>query len=1397
MKTSKKLLSILLSLIMVLTVVPLAVIPASALDATGQCGEHVYWNFNSSTGALTISGTGPMWDSRSNYVQDYQGTYYETCNSPFFEEYSITSVVIEDGVTTIGNYAFYQTSNIQSVTVKGQLTRIGKHAFDRCLHLCNVTFETEQNGLLTIEEEVFNGCTNLESFDFPDCLQSIGHEAFCGTGLRNVTIPASVTDLPESYTYESGNTAVSRLFYHCNSLVSITVDPDNPNYSSINGVLYNKAKTELLRVPSKHPGNSLNISAELTKIRKAAFNSCNEITDIYYEGSPEDWENITGSDEVLSSQTIHYSCEGGDLENGITWHFDAATGTLTISGAGAITDIWSSMGYRFYENLHDPEFVTDIVIEEGITQIDVNTCEGLENVQTVSLPSTLEDIGDEAFKDCAALESVTVPEGVLWVGDNAFDGCSALRRVKLPSTLTYLGDHVFDGTDALVAVVMYPGIENTFEAGALDSYNNSNVRIYFVGTAEQLDATRVLCSDGIERPLANAAVVVQVSFPYCEVEVYLLDDTVGQAEYYDDLYQRVEFGEEFTLAPELAEHRYVKGWYQNHGELISSEATYTGTANTGFISMSCKIGCNHDWTGESYNTTRSCTQQYIYYETEPQRGDVIIIQNCAYCEAVRLRKQGFNNWTTTNKDNEDYLAAMARLTIHYDPDHDCGCNDCFEALPHYDYNDDYRCDNCGTIIYHTCIDNDHDCVCDLCSTQLEHTWSLVYDTTPTCTGPWVNWPENTNFASAESCTNCAAVRINYVSGDPRIVAADDVATDEEVIALDAHMGQPVHDWHFVYDTTFSCEHPYIDWPENENFASADFCDACHSARINYVSGDPRIVAADDVATDEEVLALDAHMKQHDWRQVYDTTPICNDGWINWPENTNFASADYCDACGSARINYVSGDPRIVAADDIATDEEIAALEAHMAIHYDADSNGFCDLCDAGIGDNAGFTLLPIADSEELAYGAYWFNMEGAKEYQLSLYEPGTSDYNETNYMFNVAVIGISDDGNTLRFVSHDARNNPIIMVVSRDEPDLGELWFSHLHQHGIGPVELEDPTTEVTVTAEAGVIPENTALVVVPDAQVANFVIGNGTVENYNHEAFDISLEDANGNEVQPQGGSVTVKLPIPVGYDKSSIKVYFVDDNGNKTDMNATVEGDYAVFTVDHFSKYVLVDETCLHNGGTEVRDAVTGNCHTDGYTGDIYCKVCGDKIADGENTGKDMMKHDGETELRGVREGNCRDEGYSGDLYCLGCGNVKEAGHSTGKVASNHVGGTEVRGAKAATCKVDGYTGDTWCKGCNQKLSSGSVISKDTVNHTPGPVVRENEQAATTEHGGSYDEVCRCSVCGKVLSSTHKTTDPLPKPADNSNRCHWCGKEHNGFFQKIVAFFHNIMAKIFGNKY
>ncbi|MBR3094104.1 MAG: leucine-rich repeat protein [Clostridia bacterium] len=553
MKTSKKLLSILLSLIMVLTVVPQAVIPASALDATGTCGGAYYghsvsWEFDESTGALVIRYN---YTGGGGYMTNYDDVITGSGKSPFatfcyHDDGSITSLTIEEGVESIGDYAFQYAKSFRSLVLPNGMKRVGDYAFFR---------------------------SSLRNLTLPHTIQTIGDHAF-GDG---------------DFEY------------------------------------------------------------------------------VYYEGSPDEWANVTIGSDNTAFRNIYYAYEDGDLENGVTWHFDAATGTLTISGAGAVTDVWSSMGYRFYENLYHPELVTDIVIEEGITQIDVNTFEGLENVQTVSLPSTLENIGDEAFKDCAALESVTVPEGVLWVGDNAFDGCSALRRVKLPSTLTYLGDHVFDGTDALVAVVMYPGIENTFEAGALDSYNNSNVRIYFVGTAEQLDATRVLCSDGIERPLANAAVVVQVSFPYCEVEVYLLDDTVGQAEYYDDLYQRVEFGEEFTLAPELAEHRYVKGWYQNHGELISSEATYTGTANTGFISMSCKIGCNHDWTGESYNTTRSCTQQYIYYETEPQRGDVIVIQNCAYCEAVRLRKQGFNNWTTTNKDNADYLAAMARLTIHYDP----------------------------------------------------------------------------------------------------------------------------------------------------------------------------------------------------------------------------------------------------------------------------------------------------------------------------------------------------------------------------------------------------------------------------------------------------------------------------------------------------------------------------------------------------------------------------------------------------------------------------------------------------------------------------------------------------------------------------------------------------------
>ena len=77
-----------------------------------------------------------------------------------------------------------------------------------------------------------------------------------------------------------------------------------------------------------------------------------------------------------------------------------------------------------------------------------------------------------------------------------------------------------------------------------------------------------------------------------------------------------------------------------------------------------------------------------------------------------------------------------------------------------------------------------------------------------------------------------------------------------------------------------------------------------------------------------------------------------------------------------------------------------------------------------------------------------------------------------------------------------------------------------------------------------------------------------------------------------------------------------------------------------------------------------------------------------------------------------NCHAQGYSGDTYCKGCGEKIATGSATPINANNHQGGTEVRGAKEATTEEEGYTGDTYCKGCGAKIATGSVIGKKSEN-------------------------------------------------------------------------------------
>lgn len=142
---------------------------------SGTCGENVTWVFNKVTGVLTISGTGEM----DNYNLSYTGFYGQPWES--FSN-SVKEVVIEDGVTTIGDCAFASFDNLTTINIPNSVTTIGKEALYHCDNLSNVTIG---DSVTAIGEKAFYYCTSLTSIVIPINLTSIGNDAF--TGCSGVT----------------------------------------------------------------------------------------------------------------------------------------------------------------------------------------------------------------------------------------------------------------------------------------------------------------------------------------------------------------------------------------------------------------------------------------------------------------------------------------------------------------------------------------------------------------------------------------------------------------------------------------------------------------------------------------------------------------------------------------------------------------------------------------------------------------------------------------------------------------------------------------------------------------------------------------------------------------------------------------------------------------------------------------------------------------------------------------------------------------------------------------------------------------------------------------------------------------------------------------------------------
>ena len=595
-KLFKKSLAVILAVVLTLTAAPLSgfiglELPgwfgskASAATYSGACGDNAIWTLHKDTGVLEISGTGPMYDYDDLFAA-YQGTY--TGNMiPEYMQYAdiIKSVSISDGITYIGAFSFFNLSSVQEVTFADTITGIGDFAFGFCLGLISVTLP---DSLKTIGMYSFY-YTSLASLSIPNAVESVGICAFanCYNLTGKINLSASVNYIGEGAFVGTGS--------------GISVEKNNQYYTSDeNGVLFDKAKTQLLyypfngtatiyEIPStvKQIGalsfgaaknlksvtipdsvieicdeaffgclylESIVIPDSVQKIGASVFVECDSLTDIHIGSGIKSIGryafvntgytlNINNRDEygfcyidnwligqfgsfnendtycIIRDGTVGiadylYGDPGVELDlyipDSVVYIGDDAFANLNIGTIEVDADnkefFVDELGVLFNEDktrlikcsnsnimgsfeipstvatieggaFWDCEYLTYICLPDSIEHIGYMAF-AQTSIKEIDIPDSVVDLGHFAFFECADLESVSIGDSVEYLGADTFCGCENLKNVSIGKKLK--GTILADFSNSIISQDILGDtswLYSKINAGAFDSAVIENIEV--------------------------------------------------------------------------------------------------------------------------------------------------------------------------------------------------------------------------------------------------------------------------------------------------------------------------------------------------------------------------------------------------------------------------------------------------------------------------------------------------------------------------------------------------------------------------------------------------------------------------------------------------------------------------------------------------------------------------------------------------------------------------------------------------------------------------------------------------------------------------------------------------------------------------------------------------------
>jgi hypothetical protein len=425
-------------------------------------GDTISWSFND-YGHLQLSGTGALrnfsWADRPWNI--FRGV--------------VKTAVLSNGITAIGNSNFDGFNRMTSITIPASVTTIGRWGLSGCASLTEINLP----GVTLLDEYALSGCRGLTVLNLPNVTEiRYGALRYC-TELTSINMPRVVTiggyvfeysdKLTELHLPASLTTVGTVSFVNMNGLQNFSVDPANPNFSVIGGVLTNKSGTTILNYPRGRSG-AYTVPVGVTAIGDGAFI----------------WHTGLTAINMINVTSIGPSAFSGTLIAELNIPNVTSIGNSAFSQCHNLTEInlpnvQTLSAYAFYSCKGIKTAVMPNVLSIGIYAFAY-----CDNLISVDMPRVTV-LEREAFYYCIGLTSVNMPS-VVNIGAWAFAGCKNLKSVTIPAAVNEIGRNAFHSCIEMTAAYFLGNPPAVFGADVFDDTADGFTIYYPAGNAAWLAA---------------------------------------------------------------------------------------------------------------------------------------------------------------------------------------------------------------------------------------------------------------------------------------------------------------------------------------------------------------------------------------------------------------------------------------------------------------------------------------------------------------------------------------------------------------------------------------------------------------------------------------------------------------------------------------------------------------------------------------------------------------------------------------------------------------------------------------------------------------------------------------------------------------------------------------------